>query len=48
MKEFDNGLDKKFEFDYSAPPNLEIDINQLKSFIEKDENPTIIFYGGSL
>jgi len=46
MKEFDNGLDKKFEFDYSAPPNLEIDINQLKSFIEKDENPTIIFYGG--
>jgi len=46
MKEFDNGLDKKFEFDYSAPPNLDIDINQLKSFIEKDENPTIIFYGG--
>ena len=46
MKEFDNGLDKKFEFDFSAPKNSQINIEKLKSFISQDKNPTIIFYGG--
>jgi putative peptide-modifying radical SAM enzyme len=46
MKEFDNGLDKKFKFDFSAPNSSNVDINKLKAFLKKDKNPTIIFYGG--
>ena len=46
MKEFDNGLDKKFTFDYSAPEKSEIKINELKKFISKDPTPKLIFYGG--
>ncbi len=46
FEEFDNGLDKKFTFDYSAPNDSNINIQELKNFISKDENPTIIFYGG--
>lgn len=45
-KDFENSLSKKFEFDFSAPPDLEIDIETLKKFISKDKNPKIIFYGG--
>lgn len=45
-KEFDNGLDKKFCFDFSAPCKSEVNIEKLKSFIEKDKEAVIVFYGG--
>ena len=35
MKEFDNGLDKKFNFDFSAPPASNVDITKLKTFLKK-------------
>jgi len=46
MNEFNNGLEKKFQFDFSAPSTSKIDLNKLKKFILKDKNPMIIFYGG--
>ena len=46
MKEFDNGLDKKFTFDFSEPTRLSIDLTKLKSFLLKDQDPVLIFYGG--
>jgi len=46
MQEFDNGLQDKWEFDLDAPVNSEINIEKLKKFLEQDENPTLIFYGG--
>lgn len=46
MQEFDNGLDKKWEFDFSSPCDSEVDINKLKKFISQDKNPVIVFYGG--
>ncbi|MGD9275916.1 MAG: TIGR04084 family radical SAM/SPASM domain-containing protein [Candidatus Pacearchaeota archaeon] len=46
MNEFENGLDKKWEFDLDAPIESVVEIEKLKSFLEKDENPTLIFYGG--
>lgn len=46
MNEFDNGLDKKFKFDFSAPSSSNIHPDKLKKFISKDPNPVLIFYGG--
>jgi putative peptide-modifying radical SAM enzyme len=46
MKEFDNGLDEKFNFDFSEPERFDIKIDELKKFLDKDKNPTLIFYGG--
>ncbi len=46
MKEFDNGLEEKFEFDFSAPSESEVKLEELKKFLEQDENPILIFYGG--
>src|SRR3989344_3266087 len=46
IEEFDNQLDKKFNFEFSSPCNSEIDIQKLKKFIEKDKEPVVIFYGG--
>ncbi|MDD5012699.1 MAG: TIGR04084 family radical SAM/SPASM domain-containing protein [Candidatus Nanoarchaeia archaeon] len=46
MSEFDNGLDKKFQFDFSESEKFEVGINDLKKFLEKDKNPVLIFYGG--
>jgi uncharacterized protein len=46
MQEFDNGLEKKFKFDFNVPCDTEVDIQKLKGFILKDKNPVIIFYGG--
>ncbi len=46
MQEFSNGLEKKFTFDYSEPSTTKINIQKLKTFILKDPNPVIIFYGG--
>jgi len=46
MNEFDNGLDKKFEFDFSDPCVSQVKVDELKSFIEKDKDAVIVFYGG--
>jgi len=46
MQEFENGLEKKFKFDFSAPRDFSVDLNKLKKFILQDKNPVIIFYGG--
>jgi len=46
MKEFDNGLDKKFKFDFSEPCSSEINLDKLKKFISQDKSPVIVFYGG--
>ncbi len=47
MKEFDNGLDKKFKFDFSEKEKFDLDLlKDLRNFIQKDKNPVIIFYGG--
>lgn len=46
MNEFDNGLNKKWDYDLEAPCDSELDIQKIKNFIEKDNNPTLIFYGG--
>lgn len=46
MKEFDNQINKKFKFDFSAPESTKVDIKKLRNFLEKDKNPVLIFYGG--
>lgn len=46
FREFDNGLDKKFKFDFSEPDKTELNIDKLKSFLEKDKDAVLIFYGG--
>ena len=46
MKEFDNGLDKKFDFDFSEPSEISVDYNELKDFLSKDSEPYLVFYGG--
>lgn len=46
LNEFDNKLNKKFKFDYSAPSDSNINMKDLKKFILKDKHPKIIFYGG--
>jgi putative peptide-modifying radical SAM enzyme len=46
FQEFDNELDKKFKFDFSAPCVSNVDVKKLKNFLLEDENPTLIFYGG--
>ena len=46
MKEFDNGLEKKFKFDFSDPCVSEVEISKLKEFLNKDPEAVLIFYGG--
>ncbi len=46
MNEFDNELEDKFTFDFSAPADLQIDLDKIKSFVEKSPDPVLIFYGG--
>ena len=46
MEEFDNGLEKKFKFDFNEPEISEIDSRKLKEFISKDSDAVLIFYGG--
>ncbi|VVB79235.1 7-carboxy-7-deazaguanine synthase [uncultured archaeon] len=46
MQEFDNGLEKKWKFDFSAPRDFSVDIEKIKKFILQDKDPVIIFYGG--
>jgi putative peptide-modifying radical SAM enzyme len=35
-----------FSYDFSAPPVLSIPVEELKAFLEKDEEAVLIFYGG--
>lgn len=44
LKEFDNGLEEKWNFDLSVPVNSEVDIEKLKNFLKPED--TLIFYGG--
>jgi len=46
FKEFDNGLDKKFKFDFSEPDRTAINIAKLKDFLAKDKDAVLVFYGG--
>ena len=46
MKEFDNSLNERFKFDFSAPCVSNVDVGKLKEFLLKDENPVLVFYGG--
>ena len=39
-------IGRRFKFDFSAPETSEVNIKQLKNFLDKDANPTLIFYGG--
>ena len=38
--------DEPFTYDFSAPSRSEVDVHSLKAFLERDENPVLIFYGG--
>lgn len=44
MKEFDNGLDKKFQFDYEVPCESVVEGKKIAEFLENGD--TLIFYGG--
>ncbi|MBU7028732.1 MAG: TIGR04084 family radical SAM/SPASM domain-containing protein [Theionarchaea archaeon] len=46
VKDLEGQLNTKFTFDFSAPPQSEVDIPKLEAFLEKDLNPVLIFYGG--
>jgi sulfatase maturation enzyme AslB (radical SAM superfamily) len=46
LKEFDNGLDKKFKFCFDSPEKIDLDIKKLKEFLMKDKDPILVFYGG--
>ena len=46
MNEFDNKVDEKFKFDFSAPDVSQVSEDKLKNFLSKDKNPVLIFYGG--
>lgn len=44
MKEFDNSLNKKFDFEFDVPSESEVDIEKLKKFVKSED--VLIFYGG--
>jgi putative peptide-modifying radical SAM enzyme len=44
IHEFDNGLDKKFQFDYEVPCDSIVSGEKIAGFLEKGD--TLIFYGG--
>lgn len=46
MCEWNNGLEEKWEFDFSVPAEFNVNVSKLKSFLDKDEEPCLIFYGG--
>lgn len=46
MNEFDNGLDKKFKFCFTAPEKLSVKTLKIKEFLDKDQNAVLVFYGG--
>lgn len=44
MNDFENGLEKKWKFDFDVPFDSEVDVNKLKKFLKTSD--TLIFYGG--
>lgn len=44
MKEFENGLEKKWKYDDKAPFDSTVEIDKLKKFLKSTD--TLIFYGG--
>lgn len=46
MNEFDNDLNKKWNYDYDAPYDSKVKIEKVKKFLKKDKTPVLIFYGG--
>ncbi len=44
MKEFDNSLSEKWDFEFNVPSETEVSIEKLRNFIKKED--VIIFYGG--
>lgn len=44
MNEFENGLDKKWKFDFEVPADSKVSIDKLSKFLKKGD--TLIFYGG--
>ncbi len=44
MNEFDNGLDKKWSFDFDVPSESEVEVSKLDSVL--NDGDTLIFYGG--
>jgi putative peptide-modifying radical SAM enzyme len=44
--ELDNCLNKKFKFDFNEPTSSEVNLKKLASFLAKDSEPVLIFYGG--
>ncbi len=46
IKEFDNGLDTKFKFDFSSPESSDVNVMKLKEFLDKDKDTVLVFYGG--
>jgi putative peptide-modifying radical SAM enzyme len=44
MQEFDNGLDKKWDFDFDVPADSKVSVDKLCRFLK--EGDTLIFYGG--
>jgi uncharacterized protein len=37
---------RPFTYDFSAPPTSTVTVERLREFLEKDEDPVLIFYGG--
>jgi uncharacterized protein len=46
MEEFDNGLDKKLNFEFGEPVDSEVDVFKLKDFLTSDKDAVLVFYGG--
>lgn len=44
--DFGSGIEKRFDFDFSAPTDSAVKISVLKKFLLKDRDPKVIFYGG--
>lgn len=44
MKEFDNGLEKKWDYDIEAPVDSQVGIEKIKKLLKPED--TLIFYGG--
>lgn len=45
MKDSEHSAEE-FTFDFSAPSVCEIEVRKLNAFLQKDEHPVLIFYGG--
>jgi putative peptide-modifying radical SAM enzyme len=46
MKDLNGGSSPPFSYDFLAPPVFSVPLGKLRSFLEKDEEAVLIFYGG--